>query len=822
MKHMKAVSMVLAALFAGSWMAGCSDSTGGSSDVPDTPEGGDADEDKYAGTGREHSDHFSAWCDVAGNCGTFTDARDGRTYVWTKIGKQTWMAENLNYGEQTTETSMRSGSKWCYDDAAKSCETYGGLYTWAAATPIGAGIDESDVSLWSHLRGICPEGWRLPTDWDWEELYDALEEEGKGWSYAWNASRGGARQALARSSTGLAGQGAGYVHLDQNGYWWSAKRWFGNSLITAPAIELYATCSDKDMSYANQVYGYTAWDAELCAESATMYSSIGKNLLLTYSSNGLSVRCLKDEEVERTSIAADTTRATGWCATPGNCGTFTDERDGKIYAWTKIGVLTWMSENLDFGTKVPYTADQGDATSRQAEKWCYNDLNAHCATQGGLYQWHTALGLPASYDESSFDSAAYNARLNDSGFLRGVCPEGWHLPMTSEVEYLRARLPGHECASLDETCQTAHFLKADSTDDYAWSGRYSGAYFTSRDSLTMSAPSAGAFGSKGIAGYWWVADALDRPGDASAVDYGAFIVHTSLSFVGWSFFDVKKGARSVRCVLDYYAGIPGNSSEENGSSNSNGSPSSSSSSSGSSSSAQSGLPAAVTVFDVAKGDLGSGMMACDDSHYSDPASAEVVALHSNGNYYPCGQSLDIAHCPLGDSDGDGNSDCYYGWNDEDIVTDSSFKVGVKLMKFVNPISWGYANGGFLYILDGSTDLQSANYVDIGDSMTVKFWAEAGMPVKIYIIDKNYYEPTSHYSDVGVMKAALTGTGAWQEVTIPASTFAPYDGATNTLDASHVKAVALEYELQAASSGGDCTLCGNEIRFLEWKSLTFHR
>ena len=37
---------------------------------------------------------------------------------------------------------------------------------------------------------------------------------------------------------------------------------------------------------------------------------------------------------------------------PSERGTFTDERDGKIYGWVRIGDLDWMTENLNYGT--PY------------------------------------------------------------------------------------------------------------------------------------------------------------------------------------------------------------------------------------------------------------------------------------------------------------------------------------------------------------------------------------------------------------------------------------------------------------------------------------
>ena len=80
----------------------------------------------------------------------FTDNRDGKIYATTTIGKQIWMAENLNYA--------MDGS-WCYDDDPANCEKYGRLYTW-------------DVAI-----KACPEGWHLPTNEEWDELKNAIGEE---------------------------------------------------------------------------------------------------------------------------------------------------------------------------------------------------------------------------------------------------------------------------------------------------------------------------------------------------------------------------------------------------------------------------------------------------------------------------------------------------------------------------------------------------------------------------------------------------------------------------------------------------------------------
>jgi len=118
-------------------------------------------------------------------CGTMTDSRDGQTYKTVTIGTQTWMAENLNYA-YTGSPYRYSGytsdsSSWCYKDNPANCAKYGRLYTWATAMDSagtwstgGKGCSYYTCTPIYPVRGICPEGWHLPTKAEWKTLFVAV------------------------------------------------------------------------------------------------------------------------------------------------------------------------------------------------------------------------------------------------------------------------------------------------------------------------------------------------------------------------------------------------------------------------------------------------------------------------------------------------------------------------------------------------------------------------------------------------------------------------------------------------------------------------
>ena len=135
----------------------------------------------FAACGDDDSDFFSH-ADSSMSMSTVTDARDNQTYKTVKIGKQWWMAENLNY---------EAPNSYCYNDEDSYCAKYGRLYTWAVAMD-SAGLLSTDglgcgngeyCSPNLPVRGVCPEGWHLPSADEFEILINAVSDpDSAGWA----------------------------------------------------------------------------------------------------------------------------------------------------------------------------------------------------------------------------------------------------------------------------------------------------------------------------------------------------------------------------------------------------------------------------------------------------------------------------------------------------------------------------------------------------------------------------------------------------------------------------------------------------------------
>jgi len=215
-----------------------------------------------------------------------TDDRDGQTYKTVKIGDQWWMAENLNYAYigvpykyTYIDSSYTSDStSWCYGDSLANCTKYGRLYTWAAAMDSvgtwstngkGCGYGKRCTPTYP-VRGICPEGWHLPTKAEFETLFTAVGGSSTAGrmlksTSGWNDSKG--EDGNGTDAYAFSALPAGYRYYNGDFY---------NEGLSA--IFWSSSGNGSDFAYRMCLYYYD--------DGASLYGD--------YKGNGFSVRCLKD------------------------------------------------------------------------------------------------------------------------------------------------------------------------------------------------------------------------------------------------------------------------------------------------------------------------------------------------------------------------------------------------------------------------------------------------------------------------------------------------------------------------------------------------
>jgi uncharacterized protein (TIGR02145 family) len=159
---------------------------------------------------------------------------EGEVYETVIIGTQTWLKRNLNYNPGI-------GFSWCYDNDPANCAKYGRLYNWRTAMDLPSTC--SNASCENQItvphRGICPEGYHISTNDDWDKLlyyvdgivgsglynsatagihlkatsdwkYNSVVGNGKD-TYGFSALPGGRRQENY------------FDYVGDSGYWWTTS-----------------------------------------------------------------------------------------------------------------------------------------------------------------------------------------------------------------------------------------------------------------------------------------------------------------------------------------------------------------------------------------------------------------------------------------------------------------------------------------------------------------------------------------------------------------------------------------------------------------------
>ncbi len=241
---------------------------------------------------------------------TVTD-HQGNIYNTVQIGEQCWTRENMRCttsprtGTTILETSPSSssytGKKAYYVDGSSSnTSTYGLLYNWNAAvdtfnTAYGETSTNSSssnavsVTFSGNRRGICPQGWHVPSGAEWTQLTNYVESQS---NYRCNNGYFRIAKALASITGWNSYTGTSNIRECYPGYNPSSNNATGFSAVPAGHFYGYYNDFGEDAGFwlATQFqHGSGAYSHNLRYDADDVDSYVSSKHY------GFSVRCLRDE-----------------------------------------------------------------------------------------------------------------------------------------------------------------------------------------------------------------------------------------------------------------------------------------------------------------------------------------------------------------------------------------------------------------------------------------------------------------------------------------------------------------------------------------------
>ena len=205
---------------------------------------------------------------------TVTDI-DGNIYNTVQIGDQCWTQSNLKVSKYRNGDNIPTGlsnSQWSsttfgsygiYNNDPVNDSLYGKFYNHYAVT---------------DSRGLCPTGWHVPTDGEWNVLVKYLDPNadtvcGNCWQSpivggalkstamqptpgGWNSPNAGATNSSGFTALpgGLRNDGGDFFNMTIGGYWWSSSVLSGSNAWNRYLYNYYSDNAREDFT---RTYGFS-------------------------------------------------------------------------------------------------------------------------------------------------------------------------------------------------------------------------------------------------------------------------------------------------------------------------------------------------------------------------------------------------------------------------------------------------------------------------------------------------------------------------------------------------------------------------------------
>jgi uncharacterized protein (TIGR02145 family) len=157
-----------------------------------------------------------------------------------------------------------NGNSVCYDNQESNCDTYGRLYDWAAAMDLPSNCNSSTCAsqVSPKHQGICPPGWRIPSDEDWTALKNNIGivsstagtelKSTSGWNRYSGIPKGTDLYGFAALPGGDGSSNGYFSGAGKEGSWWSATE--SNDASSAYGRSITYDHEGVLMSYSSKTY----------------------------------------------------------------------------------------------------------------------------------------------------------------------------------------------------------------------------------------------------------------------------------------------------------------------------------------------------------------------------------------------------------------------------------------------------------------------------------------------------------------------------------------------------------------------------------------